>query len=60
MDIKYPVHCPLMGKEIDMNTCFDIHVVVEGAAPKWVAPKKIYETKNYEEVCNSCQFHRDD
>ena len=45
MDIKYPVNCPLMGGcSIDIGTCFDIHMVVSGEAPKWTAPEKIYET----------------
>lgn len=60
-EIKYPVKCPLMGNEpIDMGTCFDIHMVVLGEAPKWTAPQRIYETSNYVEVCNNCQYHRND
>ena len=59
-DIKYPVECPLMGEAIDIGTCFDIHMVVCGEAPKWTAPQKIYDTENYVDVCNNCQFHRED
>jgi hypothetical protein len=61
MDIKYPVQCPLLGnREIDIDTCFDIHMVVEGTAPKYTAPKEIYEHEDYVEICQNCQFHRDD
>ena len=60
MKIKYPVQCPFMGRKIDMDTCFDIHMVVCGEAPKWTAPKEIYEFKNYVDICNQCIYHRDD
>ena len=61
MDIKYPVCCPLMGgQKIDIGTCFDIHMVVCGEAPKYTAPKEIYSHKDYENICNSCQYHRND
>ncbi|NLS84154.1 MAG: hypothetical protein GXZ14_00870 [Ruminococcaceae bacterium] len=60
MNINYPVECPLMGKKIDMDTCFDIHMVVCGDAPKWTAPAEIYATADYVGVCNACQYHRDD
>ena len=39
MDIKYPVSCPLMNHEkIDMDTCFDIHMVVCGKRPNGRLP----------------------
>lgn len=61
MDIKYPVNCPLMGGcSIDIGTCFDIHMVVSGEAPKWTVPEKIYETPNFKDVCSRCQYHRED
>lgn len=60
MDIKYPVSCPLMGRDISMDECFDIHMVVEGAAPKWTAPDKAVNTANFKDICRNCQFHRDD
>ena len=31
---------PLMNKIIDDETCFDIHMVIEGLAPNRTAPKK--------------------
>lgn len=61
MDIEYPVKCPLMGnREIDMDTCFDIHMVVEGTAPKHTAPQDIFKHENYAVICNECKFHRND
>jgi hypothetical protein len=61
MDIPYPVPCPLLGaREIDIGTCFDIHMVVEGTAPKYTAPKEIYNHEDYVEICQNCPFHRDD
>jgi hypothetical protein len=61
MDIQYPVPCPLLGaREIDIGTCFDIHMVVEGTTPKYTAPKEIYNHKDYVEICLNCPFHRDD
>ena len=60
MEIQYPVPCPLMGRKIDDDTCFDIHCVVEGGTPLYVAPKEIFQYKNYREICLACQYHRDD
>ena len=61
MDIKYPVSCPLMNHEkIDMDTCFDIHMVVCGEAPEWTAPDEIFAHKNYISICNHCPHHRND
>ncbi|MCD7838211.1 MAG: hypothetical protein LUG65_04790 [Clostridiales bacterium] len=61
VEIEYTVKCPLMNDEpIDMGTSFDIHMVVMGDTPKWTAPKRIYETPNYVEVCNNCPYHRND
>lgn len=61
MDINYPVLCPLMGgKEIDINTCFDIHMVVSSEAPEYTAPQEIYRHSDYRAVCNACPNHRND
>lgn len=61
MDIEYPVMCPLMDNEpIDEGTCFDIHMVVEGWAPAYTAPKKAVSKENFKEICLACKFHRDD
>lgn len=60
MAIKYPVKCPLMEFEIDMDTCFDIHMVVEGNTPAWTVPEEATKKNNYKEICNSCKYHRDD
>jgi len=61
MKIKYPVHCPLMDDvEIDMDICFDIHMVVEGNTPERFAPSEIYRKEDYREICRKCVYHRDD
>lgn len=54
------VNCPLMGGSIDDEICFDIHMVVEGAAPEWTAPEKAVQVAGYENICLQCPNHRDD
>lgn len=64
MIINYPVKCDLLDNEpIDMDTCFDIHMVVAKQAPKWTAPERIFTNRNETEVyaiCNKCKYHRND
>lgn len=61
MDIEYPVECPLMGnKHIEMDMCFDIHMVVCGEAPKYTAPSEIFINSDYIKICEQCKFHRND
>lgn len=60
MDIEYPVLCPLMEEKISAGICFDIHMVVEGAAPIYTAPRKATDTDNFREICLNCPYHRDD
>lgn len=40
--------------------CFDIHMVVEGCAPKFTAPKKAVQTPDFRKICMNCPNHRDD
>lgn len=54
------VSCPLMENEIEDVICFDIHMVVEGMAPKSTAPKKATQTQGYKEICLNCPNHRED
>jgi hypothetical protein len=54
------VNCPLMGGKIDDVICFDIHMVVEGMAPEFTAPKKAIDTYGYREICLECPNHRED
>lgn len=51
--------CPLMGEKISDVTCYDIHMVVEGMAPEWTAPKKATENPSRENICLNCQYHID-
>lgn len=60
MDIVYPVKCPLMEREISADECFDIHMVVDGWAPKRTAPQKATSIDNYGEICKNCPYHRND
>ena len=41
------VDCPLMDECVDDAICFDIHMVVEGCAPKFTAPKKAVQTPDF-------------
>ena len=60
MNIKYPVMCPLMEREITIGECFDIHMVVARCAPTYTVPEKVTSTDGYKEICENCQFHRND
>lgn len=57
---KIEFFCPLIEEIIEEIICFDIHMVVEKLAPKWTAPKKIYEVEDYENICLNCKNHRFD
>ena len=58
---EYMVRCPLIkDEEIEEYTCFEIHTVVQGTSPAFVAPKEIFDNKNYIEICNNCKYHRED
>lgn len=54
------IKCPLMDGEIDDGICFDIHMVVDGMAPEWTAPKKAVKIPGYKEICLKCPNHRED
>lgn len=48
-----------MKQLIDDGICFDIHMVVEGLAPKDTVPKEVLQIENYKDVCNNCKYHRE-
>lgn len=54
------INCPLMGEPVDDGICFDIHMVVEGCAPEYTAPKKAVQTPGYKDICLKCKNHRND
>lgn len=54
------IRCPLMEDMIDDVICFDIHMAIEGLAPKWTAPEKVFQNERYEEICLRCPNHRED
>ncbi|WP_352400136.1 hypothetical protein [Anaerotignum sp.] len=53
------IKCPLLEREIDDGTCFDITMVAEHMAPERTAPKEATEIKGYREICLNCKNHRD-
>lgn len=59
-DKDYPVRCPLMdGEYIEEGVCFDIHMVVQGEAPKYTAPKQAVNKENFQAICNACPCHQE-
>ena len=54
------VNCPLMDELIDDVVCFDIHMVVEGLAPDFTAPKKAIQKQGFRDICLKCSNHRED
>lgn len=54
------VNCPLMEEKIEDVICFDIHMVVDGGAPEFTAPRKAIQKSNYRELCLKCPHHRED
>jgi len=54
------IKCPLMGKEIVEEICFDISMVVEEGAPAYTALEEATKNQNYKEVCLNCPNHRFD
>lgn len=52
-----PRVCPLLGKEIDIGTCFDICVVSEGFSPKNELPIGMEYTEEGAELCMNCEYH---
>lgn len=50
-------YCPLMGKEITDEVCFDINMHVDEGAPKRTVPKEILSVEGYKEICLKCEKH---
>lgn len=54
------VFCPILKKEIDNHDdCFIIVSVAEQALPKDYAPKELWETANWQDICNNCKYKLD-
>lgn len=60
MDVKYPVQCLLLRREIDRDTCFDIHMLLLDGAPAWTVPQEVLDTPDYAAVCRGCPYHREE
>lgn len=55
------LECPLMGKKIKDETCFDISMYAEGLSPINFIPKELQEREDdIKEICLKCKNHRYD
>lgn len=53
------INCPLLSKEIDDGTCFDISMVAEKMAPEYTALQEAVKIPDYRNICLKCKNHRD-
>lgn len=53
------IKCPLLGREIEEEICFDITMVAERMAPEYTAPMEATIIENYRNKCLECENHRD-
>ncbi|MGN1369649.1 MAG: hypothetical protein ACI4WX_12335 [Aristaeellaceae bacterium] len=60
MEYNFPYLCPMLNRNINMNTCFDIHMLIDDGAPDWTVPQEVFSVGNYKEICRACPYHRDD
>lgn len=53
------VICPLTGKVITFDICFDISMVMEGLAPKYTIgdDEDLYDVDKHSEKCLACEHH---
>ena len=51
------VECPIMGKIIENEVCFDICLVAEGASPKSELPIGMELTESKRHQCMQCKNH---
>ncbi len=56
-DMENKRHCPIMNREIDGYTCYEIHMVIDGGAPARIAPPEVTATKDYKNICYNCPRH---
>lgn len=60
MDYDYPVICPIINKEVDVEICFDTCGYINSWNPEDFVPDVIREAENYKEICKKCKYHRKD
>ena len=56
---KKTVFCPLCGREVTGDECFDISMVAEGTTPDRFLPNDIKpeQVKASENTCLKCKYH---
>ena len=52
--IREEIYCPLLGKNIDEDTCDDATNVADGGHPERFAPEEIRAVENWKEICQRC------
>lgn len=57
---EYPaVECPIMGRIIENEVCFDICLVAEGTSPRSELPLGFDLTPEKQQQCMRCKNHMD-
>ena len=61
-DLSPEVVLPLISEfpQIISHMISDIHMVVDGWAPKYTAPEKAVSKEGFKEICIKCPYHRYD
>lgn len=54
-----PRECPLMGRSIECELCYEIGMVAEGTFPDSELPHELKYSEEMAARCNACQFHID-
>ncbi len=51
------IKCPLLEKDIEEGTCFDIQMCAEHMCSIYDNPENVREVKDYEKICLECNMH---
>lgn len=51
------IYCPLYKKNIKVEKCFDLAMVIDKLAPRRTTDFEIENTPNCENVCKNCKYH---
>ena len=60
MDYEYPVICPIINKEVEMDICFDTCGFINHWNPERFVSEEIRAVKGYTDICKNCKYHRTD
>lgn len=59
MDINDKVrHCPIIDKEIKIEECFDVCMVIEDGCPESFAREDLVAKQGYKDICSNCFYHK--